>query len=238
MNVVLALGMRHVFRQINIFLLLIIMLLVFVQQAKAQEPKEFIVSAGYGAVSLFVTPDFTSEILLSEDTINGDYSSRTNILETDLKIKPISVKGEIRLNERTSIGIQVFYNGFVASGIRIDSSWVASSNTYEVETSSIRYVMNRLRIQFGYTRHFYLNHPNWDMYTCMAIGSNSKFRKYYVNNELSEMENTGLIDFLPVFPVSMRFTYGVRYFFSERFGIQSELSIGGPLLNIGFAAKL
>jgi hypothetical protein len=116
--------------------------------------------------------------------------------------------------------------------------WNSSSNMYEVERKSVRYTMDRWRIQVAFIRHFQLDNPNLDVYTSMAMGANIIKRKYYLDGQESSPNVAGMLQILPYFPISMRFTLGMRYFFTERFGVQTEVSLGGPLLNIGFAARL
>lgn len=207
--------------------------------AQAQTiPGEVTVSGSYGIASLFFTPDLVNTTSTGNDTtIGGDYSSRTITLQTDLKIKPILLKGEVQLTDHTSLGLLIMYNGFVASGVREDSTYFASTNTYTREESSLKYTLNRWRIQISHSWHFQHDNPQWDTYFSCALGANIKRQNYYVNGVRSSMDDLGIFSILPAFPLSMRLTYGARYYLSQRFALQSEVSLGGPFLTIGFASR-
>lgn len=201
--------------------------------AQARPDQRVTLSANYGLVSLFLAPNFNTfyeyENTYGLDTI---VSYRFVEMETMYKVKPISVRGEIPLNDRSTLGLQAMYNGYNAAGTIVDSLWNPAINSYDVERSATRYNMHRIRIQAVYTRYFRIENPRWNMFFSTALGANFRIRDYRVGDQRGDFTDSGIFDF-PVFPISMRLAYGLRYLIHEQVGLQAEFGLGGPLISVG-----
>jgi len=202
----------------------------------AQDSTHYSVSLSYGVGALFFTPNLQNYSSYDFDSTAMQGSTRSEQLSTDLKIKPFLLKFDMDITPKTSIGLQCIYNGFTSSGTRIDSVWVPASGTYNVEEKNTQYTMNRFRVQATFTWHFYHKNPLFESYFYTGVGWSRKYRKYLVGNENHNLSEAPVFDFIN-FPVSIRFAYGFRFNFTERFGLQTEIGLGGPLLSIGLSAK-
>lgn len=202
----------------------------------AQDSTNYSVSLSYGVGALFFTPNLQNYSSYDFDSAAMQGSTRIEQLSTDLKIKPFLLKFDMDITPRKSIGLQFIYNGFTASGTRIDSVWVPASGTYNVEEKNTKYTMNRFRVQATFTWHFYHKNPLFESYFYTGLGWSSKYRKYRVGNEERNPSEAPVFELIN-FPISMRLAYGFRFNFTERFGLQTEIGLGGPLLSIGLSAK-
>lgn len=204
--------------------------------ASAQDSSKFSLSIGYGLGSLFFTPNFQNYSIYDFDSVAMQGSTRIEQLSTDLKIKPFLVKFDMKITPKASIGMQFIYNGFTSSGTRIDSIWVPASGTYTIEEKDTKYTMNRFRIQATFTRHFYHKNPLFESYLYSGVGWSRKYRKYQVGDESHNTSEAPVFDFID-FPVSIRLAYGFRFNFTQRYGLQTEVGLGGPLFTLGLSAK-
>lgn len=204
--------------------------------ASAQDSTRYSVSLGYGVGALFFTPDLQNYSSYDLDSATMQESVRIEQLSTDLKIKPIMLKFDMDITPKKSIGLQLIYNGFTSSGTRLDSIWVPATGTYTVEEKSTQYTMNRFRVQATFTWHFYHKNPLFESFFYTGLGWSRKYRKYRVGNESPSYDEAPVFDIIN-FPVSIRLAYGFRFNFTERFGLQTEIGLGGPLLSIGLSAK-
>ena len=206
----------------------------------AKKDTKYALSIGYGFGSLFFTPNYTISHNLFYDTIDT-LSFQTEELTTDLKIKPILAKFSFKINERSSLGIQCIYNGYIASGTNIDSIWVEGSQSYTVNRYRTKFVMNRFRVQLLYIRHFQHKNPRFESSFYTALGWSNKFRKYYENDQ--EVNSSNSTPFAGGFgtevnnPISIRLAYNVCINLSDRLGLYTEFGLGGPLLTIGLTTK-
>ncbi|MDH4472925.1 MAG: hypothetical protein QE487_09970 [Fluviicola sp.] len=225
------------FGALSAMLALALLLVVFKPlNASAQDSTRFSVSLSYGVGALFLTPDLQNYSSFDFDSTAMQGSTRIEQLSTDLKIKPFLLKFDMDITPKKSIGLQLIYNGFTSSGTRLDSIWVPTSGTYTVEEKSTKYTMNRFRVQATFTWHFYHKNPLFESYFYTGVGWSRKYRKYRVGDEYPNYSEAPVFDLIN-FPVSIRFAYGFRFNFTERFGLQTEIGLGGPLLSIGLSAK-
>ncbi|MES2555823.1 MAG: hypothetical protein V4604_06720 [Bacteroidota bacterium] len=218
------------------------LLLAVFQQANAQEadstgndPK-YSLSLSYGIGAMFFTPDVQSYSVYDFDSTVMQGSSTLEELTTDLKIKPFLLKFDIKTSPKSSLGVQLIYNGFTATGIRIDSVWVPASGTHTITAKNTSYTMNRIRVQLTFTKHFYHKNPLFESYFYVGLGGSRKYRKYRVGNELENFQEapvSGTVNF----PVSIRLAYGLRFHVSERSSLQAEFGFGGPLVAIGLSTR-
>ena len=135
---------------------------------------------------------------------------------------PVGLRGIAKLNDRTSIGLDLIYGTASANFDRNDTlftngQWVYSSVNYDV-------TIRRLRTQFRFNRHFGTN-PLFDQYVGFAIGNNKRWRKEFVNDSLVTPETSDV-----AFPISTRVCYGFNYFPIYNLAVGAEFGLGGPLI--------
>ncbi|MNU81939.1 hypothetical protein D3C71_716150 [compost metagenome] len=225
------------------FTLLIMLFLPVISCAQGQKAdttyRKFNLSVGYGLVSYFYTPNQETTSYYVADTINNIQSSQTNMIVTDIKIKPIFVRFDYKWDKKNSIGFMATYNGYRASGTRTDSIWNENSSAYSISNSKVFYSMHRLRFQVVYTRHFFVDRPRVNTYFYTALGVNLKFNKYKEESQGGEgiLPSSSGFDVSRGFPIASRICYGLRYNFSKSMSLLTEVGLGGPLLSIGLTAK-
>lgn len=205
-------------------------------QAPEKPYKKFHLSAGYGLVSYFYSPNQEITNYYTTDSTNTIQSSQTNIVVTDIKIKPLFIRFDYKWHEKHSIGFMATYNGYRASGTRTDSIWDGTNSMYAVYSTDLLYSMHRLRFQVVYTRHFFVDRPKVNTYFYAALGANLKFDKIKEENK-EGLPNYSSFTITRGFPIASRICYGLRYNFSESMSLLTEVGLGGPLLSIGLTAK-
>ena len=192
-------------------------------------------AGGYGLGSLFYTPNLNIHQQL--DTTPGSQSSRTDFLTTQTKIRPIMFKVDYSINNRSSFGLLFMYNGYVATGLRLDSNYVAASNSFETELKQTRLTMNRFRFELTYTLLFKQKREWIRSYFYTGVGWNKKFVSYY-EGEVRKNVSESINDFENIyFPVAMRFAYGFRIRITNQLSIHNEFGLGGPLYSLGLTYK-
>lgn len=129
------------------------------------------------------------------------------------------------LNPGFSLGIDFYYLQRRSTGTMTDSSGIQSD---------AEYVVNRFKTQIRLAYHFPISNPNLDVYLGGGIGINNQTRKLLINGELTSRDE---YPFNLYFPVSLRTYAGLRYSFAKHFGVNAELGIGGPILNVGFHCR-
>lgn len=198
--------------------------------------KKFNLSAGYGLISYFYSPNQEVTTYYMSDSVNGIQSSQTDIVVTDIKIKPFYLRFDYKWDKKNSIGLMATYNGYQASGIRTDSIWNSSTSNYDISSNGIFYSMHRLRFQVVYTRHFFVDRPRVNTYFYTAFGLNLKFSKFREENQEGLPGDAGF-DVSRGFPIASRLCYGLRYNFSKSMSLHTEVGLGGPFISIGLTAK-
>lgn len=143
-------------------------------------------------------------------------------------IGPLGLRGEYMVGETFGLGFDVIYNSNNISYTQIDSLNPLNTNNYER-------TMNRLRIQMRFNFHFDVTNPNLDAYFGLAAGTNTRFKKYYVNGV--EAINDSFIGSGILIPFSLRVCSGMRYYFNQNFGLNAEIGLGGPLISGGLSVK-
>lgn len=195
------------------------------------DTSRFTASLGYGLGALFFTPDI--HITAPDSTLS---SSRTDYLNTETKIRPILLKVDYAINQRSSFGVLFMYNGFDSYGLRLDSTYVQSSNSYMTEMSKTRLRMHRLRIEAVYTLLFREKRDWIRSYFYAGFGWNHKFVNYYENGQRKPVTESIYFGNLN-FPVAMRFVYGFRIRITDNLSVHNEFGLGGPLYSIGITGK-
>ena len=93
---------------------------------------------------------------------------------------------------------------------------------------------SRLRVQARFNFLLPTASPNLDSYIGLAVGTNNRWEKQWVNDSLAT--NKTSIDLVTV-PVSARLCYGFRYFLSFHSALGAEVGIGGPLFSAQYTYK-
>lgn len=89
--------------------------------------------------------------------------------------------------------------------------------------------VSRKRILAKFNYHFATT-KKWDPYLTAGVG--------YSNTQVFTTEPGIKSETVNKIPISSRIGIGLRYFFTERFGINTEVGFGGPLMQAGFSFKL
>lgn len=184
--------------------------------AQAVSTGNFILDAYYGA------PNLGKAFYQSIE----DASSTENFSATG--IGPAGLRGEYMIGETFGLGFDVIYNSNNIKYTQIDS--LNPSNTYNYERT-----MNRLRVQLRFNFHFDVTNPNLDTYFGIAAGTNSRFRRLYIDG-IESVEDNFLGSGVLV-PVSLRLCGGMRYYFNQYIGMNAEIGLGGPLVSAGLSVR-
>lgn len=229
---------QHSIRKLLLLILVLLPVIGCAQIAALTDKpfKKFNLSAGYGFISYFYSPNQEVTSYYAIDSINNIQSSLTDIVVTDVKIKPFYLRFDYKWDQKNSIGVMATYNGYRASGTRIDSAWNDNTSSYDVSSSRLFYSMSRLRFQVVYTRHFFVDRPRVNTYFYTALGINLKFNKFKEENQ-EGLPTESAFDASSGFPIASRLCYGLRYNFSESMSLHTEVGLGGPFLSIGLTAK-
>lgn len=150
-------------------------------------------------------------------------------------IGPAGLRIEYMLSDRIGLGVDVIYNSNISSFTSVDSTYNGTTDTWSEETNNLEYKMQRVRAQLRFNYHFDISNPNLDSYIGLGAGTNNRFRKT-LENGVDITENDGLSNFT-LLPFSMRFAAGLRYYFTENIGINTEIGIGGPIVSAGLSVK-
>lgn len=150
-------------------------------------------------------------------------------------IGPAGLRIEYMVADRIGLGADVIYNSNVVSFSSVDSVYNGTTDTWSTETNSYEYKMQRVRAQLRINYHFNITSPDFDSYIGVGAGTNNRFRTTTENGV--EVEGNGLDDFT-LLPFSIRLCAGARYYFSDNFGINTEIGIGGPVISLGLSVKI
>lgn len=142
---------------------------------------------------------------------------------------PYGVRGIAKLNDRTSIGIDLMYGSVSANYTKVDTTffngqWNYDSNNYDV-------TVRRLRVQFRFNRHFGSD-PTFDQYVGFGVGNNKRWRKELINDTLVNSSTS-----VSAFPISLRFCYGFTYFPIYNLGLGGEFGLGGPIIQASISYR-
>jgi hypothetical protein len=183
--------------------------------SQAVSTGNFILEPYYGG------PNFGKNIYQSiEDAVGTKKFTATGI-------GPAGLRGEYMIGETFGLGFDVIYNSNNYTYFQVDSINTSVVNSYER-------TMNRLRVQMRFNFHFDVTNPNLDAYFGIAAGTNTRYKKYYVNGIESTNDNFSLKTLVPF---SLRVCSGMRYYFNQNFGLNAEIGLGGPLVSAGLSVK-
>ncbi len=148
-------------------------------------------------------------------------------------IPPSGIRYAYMISNDVSIGIDVMYNSYRENYLSTDTIFVNNQWTY-VSSKYVDY-KSRLRVQARFNFSLPNSSPNVDSYIGLAVGTNNRWEKQWVNDSLSySYTSTDLVSV----PVSARLCYGFRYFFSYNSALGAEVGLGGPLFSVQYTHKL
>lgn len=147
-------------------------------------------------------------------------------------IPPSGIRYAYMFTNDVSVGIDVMYNSYRRSYVSTDTVFVNNQWTYI--PSNYMDLKSRLRVQARFNFLLPSSSPNLDSYIGLAVGTNNRWEKQWVNDSLTIDYKS--IDIVSV-PVSARLCYGFRYFFNYNSALGAEVGVGGPLFSIQYTYK-
>ena len=147
-------------------------------------------------------------------------------------IPPSGLRYAYMISNDVSIGIDVMYNSYRESYFGTDTTFVDTAWVY----NSASYVdfKSRLRIQARFNFMLPTASPSLDSYIGLAVGTNNRWEKRWIDNILTQDDNSSV---LVVLPVSARLCYGFRYYFNYNSALGAEVGVGGPLFSVQYTYK-
>ncbi len=147
-------------------------------------------------------------------------------------IPPSGIRYTYMITNDVSIGIDAMYNSYRQSYLSTDTVFVNNQWTYI--SSNYTDLRSRLRVQARFNFLLPNSSPNLDSYIGLAVGTNNRWQKQWVNDSLTvDFNSTDLV----VVPVSARLCYGFRYFFNYNSALGAEVGVGGPLFSVQYTYK-
>lgn len=147
-------------------------------------------------------------------------------------IPPSGIRYSYMITNDVSVGIDVMYNSYRRSYVSTDTVFVNNQWTYI--PSNYMDLKSRLRVQARFNFLLPSSSPNLDSYIGLAVGTNNRWEKQWVNDSLTiDYKSTDLVSV----PVSARLCYGFRYFFNYNSALGAEVGVGGPLFSVQYTYK-
>jgi len=143
-------------------------------------------------------------------------------------IGPLGGKLEYMVSDKVGAGIEINYANTSVKWTENTTDGNGNNVSYQYDFS-----IPRMRLMFCFNLHFGSS-ENFDGFWRIGAGYSSLSWKYTTNdpNYNDEQINFNL------FPIAFRTAIGGRYFFSENFGLNAELGLGGgPLVAFGISTK-
>lgn len=144
-------------------------------------------------------------------------------------IGPVGVTGEYLFSSRFGLGLEASYMSINA---KYSESYF-SGNGFGTQTANYEDTYTRFRVLPRANFHFG-NSSKVDPYLTFGVGYANFKETHKVDGATY---GSGLLDFTTPGNVSSRVGFGVRYFFTDNFGVMAEGGIGGALLRFGLSAK-
>ena len=166
-------------------------------------------------------PNFGKVFVNDIDNASSDVST--------IGIGPMGIRAEYMLADKFGVGIDFIYNS-INGTYQIDSLNFDGSIFQSYDT---KLAMQRYRVQVRMNYHFVTN-DRLDAYVGFGVGTNTRRFVYSTDKpNAEEYSSSGSL-----IPVSARIALGMRYYFHNNIGINSELGIGGPMLSVGVSVRL
>lgn len=183
--------------------------------AQAVEEGNMLIDVYYGFPNLYTT------------VFESAYANSGS--EEDLKISgfgPLGGRFEYMVADKFGIGVDVNYQNSIITYSEFDSF---DNATYEYEFST-----KRLTIMPTFNFHFIESNDNLDVYATIGAGwKNRTFEFTSTDPNYTEDSQESLV------PVSFRIAAGMRYFFTDNIGINTQIGFGGGggIFNAGLSLK-
>ena len=156
-------------------------------------------------------------------------------------IGPAGIRAEYMVSDKIGVGLDFIYNSnrFSYTNTQYDTTWTdVSTYTVATTTDNAERLMQRIRLQARFNFHFDISNPNLDGYFGIGVGTNNRFRKYWVNGVEVNDSFSSTLSNLTLIPVSLRICAGLRYYFNPNVGVNMEMGLGGPLISAGVSIKI
>lgn len=154
-------------------------------------------------------------------------------------VGPCGLRAEYLIGDKIGVGFDFIYNTnrVKYTDVSTDSTWDGTNSVWQVTTTtnSAEQLMQRIRFQARFNYHFDISNPNLDAYFGVGVGTNNRFRKYWLNDVL---QPTDALTNITLLPVSVRVCTGIRYYFTPNIGLNAELGLGGPMISGGISIKV
>ncbi|MCC5924760.1 MAG: hypothetical protein JJT77_13335 [Crocinitomicaceae bacterium] len=139
-------------------------------------------------------------------------------------VAPVGLRADLFFNSNFSGTLEAMLNNW---NLRY------TNNNVDVNAS-----MTQFRMLIGFNYHI-LDHnvEDLNLYSGFAIGTNSR-----TFNRTASVDNYAYPSVLAIenfigFPLSFRYRFGARYFFSEQWAMSTELGVGGPIISLGISYR-
>ena len=168
------------------------------------------------------------------DVFYGGPNLVTRLLDSDLTLSgsstkvsgfgPIGIRGEYMISDMVSFGLEVHH---ATSKVRY--TW-NGSNPYEDQ-----WTINRTRIYPRFAVHF--GKDNLDIFWHLGVGYALWNSKYEVIRNSDPDNNFRSAEFKAPNGFAVRTGIGARYYFTQSFGVNMDVGLGGPLVTFGVSGK-
>ncbi len=143
-------------------------------------------------------------------------------------IGPCGLRAEYMLADKFGMGVDFIYNSMSGS-YQIDS---LNTDQTVYKSYDSKLAMQRYRVQLRMNYHF-LTEDKVDAY--IGFGAGTNIRRYVYKTDMpnaGEFSESGSL-----LPFSLRLALGVRYYFTNNIGLNSEIGLGGPLVSLGVSFR-
>jgi outer membrane protein W len=183
--------------------------------AQVVEEGTVIFDVYYGFPNLYTS-------ILKAEYINNDVGSDYQNVDIG-GIGPLGLRVEYLITDKIGFGLDMNYTN---TSVTWDESFSGETYNYEVNVPRLR-VMGKFNFHFAKSDKF-------DAYTAFGAGYGS-FKLVTETND----PNYVFSDISNPIPVSIRFSLGARYFFTDNLGVNLEFGLlGGALINAGLSFKI
>jgi len=144
-------------------------------------------------------------------------------------LKAVSVNTD-KVHNLNHLGGKVEYMVSEKVGLGVEFTYADASVKFQSDSTKLWYTagISKYRILGKFNYHFATT-ANLDPY--FTVGAGLKHTNVYDNEPGGGKLNVNLI------PVAVRFSIGVRYFFTDYIGACAEVGLGGPMMQVGITAK-
>ena len=147
---------------------------------------------------------------------------------TTTAIGPCGARAEYMVADKFGIGADFIYNSMSGS-FQVDSL-NADNSVYKSYDAKL--AMQRYRFQLRMNYHF-VREDKMDAYVGFGAGTNT--RKYIYKSDMPNSD--GFSQSGSLLPFSMRIAIGMRYYFTNNIGLNTEIGLGGPLVSAGLSIR-